>query len=1293
MYRLSGISPSDPDNAEFSYGEYNVQLLAFQNHLTNNYFLLDAYLDPGMYVLTEGGPGTTVNVQLPAYPLQEIVISPEHGTNNAPVDQVDRAPQTDTLPQGWSLLGQGFRTTFYHVLAPLSAQPSGGIQTSVVGLSLQQSDMIVLKGNQADSGTLTVWSAGDELNPYVLVGDSFLEPVTASTPPANYVAEVDASTTQPQEEYWLRFQRSILDGNADVLVGFTVPMSGTPDLDVTDLHLEPDNGMTRVDITVENIGYADAGATSALYQFTDGTGHVIPSSSLPEAAVAARGEQTFSFTFQPDSVADKVQFTANSPPAFTEPNYVNNSQTVTLSQYDRAAPTVTLSLADPSMSYDPNIWGRYISGSDNGGPHSDILADVEDPVADPTGNLYQVWAYVPAYGENVGQGQLFIQNVSSPNGQLLISKDFQFSQLLPTNAKNNPNLFQVTAEDVYGLKSIEADRKVVVVARPSWLTGPGSTIAWDEPNRQYLIGFHKALIDYDKDVSQILLGDSAAPGAIPLIGSAQNEFLVRLDSDMVAGLNPGPTINGQVNGQLTLTVLGQSVLNETFQGSDQLTPNISIYVSLVLSGQDLSANILKVSFQFHDLNLLQYQTPAIPLFTYGIPGVLNLNLNIKFLINVMLNAGVSFGLPLNGPPDIDLLAPTYVSPSIMLGARLSGAAQVLGFDVASISGEVDFTLTVTIGLNTTDPGVGVPLTDFLSDPLSHLAVSVTGQVGVNFEADVLGLEVFSFSPTFAPFVIAGTPGIPITTFPTLAPAPVYDPATPVTGTSPMGTVTPDPRPNVVIDQTSGAGMYVQVVDATSNPSDLRGNLSFATMPVGGGPWSNPVILDQSENVTNPVLALTHDQAGSTTPGAPAVVVYQANSISNLTDFNSFLKAQDIRYRYWDGTAWQSEQALTSDTLFDSTPVVAFNSSGQGLTAWTRNGNEMPMTTALDRTKDEIAVAVWDPVHHVFLAPVQLTIPTPAGDSNTCPAVFAAADGTLYVTWICTDATGVTTPMVSYYSGGSWSQPQVLPTTGLPTGATLGSLAMGSDGAGRIDLLMTSTVSNPNTTTNPPDPNVPNPSPTVTTTLYNRVSSAANFLNSTPLETVTSGSNYSFLSTTNDNTGNLIAYWEQSDGQTNDVYAAVRSADGAWSDPAPLSNDHGLKYAPVPGGGRQRRLRDRLRDQTGSRYGHYCAWNFHTRDRVPATSGAGGPSDDHPHEQWRGYDPGQARARAGLFGTSELRGGARRARRHPGRGSGPDPQSRPGRHLGRHPVLRRHPRPGRRPRGRDATDLSRRRPYL
>src|SRR5262249_15588123 len=136
--------------------------------------------------------------------------------------------------------------------------------------------------------------------------------------------------------------------------------------------------------------------------------------------------------------------------------------------------------------------------------------------------------------------------------------------------------------------------------------------------------------------------------------------------------------------------------------------------------------------------------------------------------------------------------------------------------------------------------------------------------------------------------------------------------------------------------------------------------------------------------------------------------------------NQALSGQEIRARYFDGQTWHDEAALTSDALYDSNPVVAFNDAGRGVVAWTSNTSYKPFTDAgLDRKSNEIAVAVWDPAAHAF-GPAQVL--TSDDESDSRPVVFAAQDGMLYAVWIHEDAAAKSSLLYSVYDGGAWSKP-------------------------------------------------------------------------------------------------------------------------------------------------------------------------------------------------------------------------------------------------------------------------------
>jgi hypothetical protein len=133
-------------------------------------------------------------------------------------------------------------------------------------------------------------------------------------------------------------------------------------------------------------------------------------------------------------------------------------------------------------------------------------------------------------------------------------------------------------------------------------------------------------------------------------------------------------------------------------------------------------------------------------------------------------------------------------------------------------------------------------------------------------------------------------------------------------------------------------------------------------------------------------------------------------------------------------------------------------------------------------------------------------------------------------------------MFSKYTGGAWSAPAVLPTTGLPAGGKISGLAIGSDGGNRIHVLLAHSVTDANGV--------------VTSRLYSRSTTSINFSQPTAVEIVAQDSNFSGLKTTNTPDGALMVYWEQGDGVVNDIYASkigpFPSGPTTWSAPMKLT---------------------------------------------------------------------------------------------------------------------------------------------
>jgi hypothetical protein len=1143
---------------------YDLTLVDYENLADNDLFqhlAFTAYLEPGLYALqVMNTSGANIFAHLPADPVEEIVLDPNFGDSNSPgLRAADRADAGAKIVQDFgqhTALLESFRTRVFHVVAPPGSQDH--LIANAFSLDYEAASP------ENGTASLAVWTRPDSNSPYgtpasdpkvpdqVLDGPNTPNPLTDFTP-----GQASAKDAPPGSEFWISFNRHALGGSAKVTAKFDVPVSGMADLTVPQLDLLPDNGQTRVVVTAENRGFAPAKDTSSLYEFSDASQSPIKWTQAlkNQQSLWPFTGQTWTPEWQPKTREDQVHFVTdyvkgNANGNVPESNEKNNEARITLKQKDHNAPTVTgLTLGTPSMNLatDPNTWGRFVADNPNdnpifsGGPHSDIVVSIHDP----DGNLLAAVGDLPRTGHAAQTGVPFTFNAqANATDATFTVPDFHFWDLLPTNGFNNPNLIHVQAVDTYGLKSDVLLQHIQVIPHPSWVTD----FRWDEPNRKYQLGFHQSLINFEESTYQ-LVGASQADD-VPVLGKLDNLFVIRMDAGADLSLNPSEGSNGAISARAELKVAGQDVFNYQFDGSYSPDDHLNFDLKLAVDGQTLDP-ILKFTVHFINYQIYHYQSQEIPIYSYGINGVADLNINVSFAIDVTFDAAVSIGIEVDsqGHPTLGLMAPTFIKPQATVHGNVSGEAEVLHFPLAKVTGSVDLSLIPEIGLDAPDNHL-VSLQQIFGDPpqsiLQNTAFRVQGGIGVSFEADILWWTVWSFSPpeiTFDIASIANTPGAPLESL-MLNPWPVNPPQpTSLIGDSPVGVYKLDPQPNLVIDPVTGDALYVQV-DTTPGPQGPHGNLVFARRT--GGVWAAATPIPQPEQVSNPALALTHDQAG-----APAVVVYAAmkppadptKQIGDMT-INQVLTGQEIRSRYFDGTSWHDEQPLTADSLYDSSPVVSFNSSGLGVTAWTHNANTTPMTDNLDSQSNEIEVAVWDPNTHSWLPPQILT--SLSADSQ--PSVFAAEDGMLYLAWL-RQVNSATVPMYSIYTGGTWSAPAQLATEGLPTGGVIRSLALGSEAPGRMNVLMADVCKQADGTS--------------ASVLYNRPSTSADFTSPAIVETVAQGTSFSFLHTVPDPQGGLIVYWQANNGLTDNVYSALLgpTPGSAWSRPQRLTSSDQLEFTP------------------------------------------------------------------------------------------------------------------------------------
>ena len=224
---------------------------------------------------------------------------------------------------------------------------------------------------------------------------------------------------------------------------------------------------------------------------------------------------------------------------------------------------------------------------------------------------------------------------------------------------------------------------------------------------------------------------------------------------------------------------------------------------------------------------------------------------------------------------------------------ISGEIEILGFDIASLTGAINLGITPAVGLDA-GPDELVPFDEFLD----HLCFQITGEVYGSISAEVVGIEVFEFDlpsvdlpfdnscsfPRRSGRQLGGTFAIP-------------------SGDDPVATIKDYAYPALVIAPITSQGRNVQLVDADPRPEVVRQVLASSLYAGGMSPWTTlSEIPEPGQHLSQPMLALTNDGLGE-----PAVVVYQSVAIppsgnpAELTS-NEFFAAQELRYRYYDGSA-------------------------------------------------------------------------------------------------------------------------------------------------------------------------------------------------------------------------------------------------------------------------------------------------------------------------------------------------------------------------------------------------------
>ncbi|MCA9197526.1 MAG: hypothetical protein KDA87_08315 [Planctomycetales bacterium] len=1153
---------------------------------------LNTELDPGAYALEVVGNGPMeISIDTPTPIVETITLDPNFGISSLPGLTVHDDNRIFGAGGFASVSTSGGKP---HNLLPEYRQALFQVTTGTGARGFGMADAVATDVGDAetfqrdDLAFFSWWRNGaaiDQFERTFTLQTSTLNPTRDN----NGVLKVNEATVSatsgigPHETLYLALNRANLNASVDVSASFPVPFSGTPDLVVLPIVLTPNHGETRVGINVTNIGYAPAFANASEYSVKDDSQNNPQlkwvTSTMQTATLGPFGSSLRLLEWDPITTTDEVKFEVDVNNTVNELDEDNNVADEILSSVNQFAPeVVSFELANPDRDgmqgpqTDPqgNIWGRYIvnvAGTDN-----QMVFQVKDD-DDLT----------------LGKDDIYKSYIINPNQiTIAFNSDHQHSHpfvpknLQPTSGEN-PNEYVLYTKDIWGLESERIIRVANVVARPGWLTsttnGISTSLTFDKNTNEYLVQFENRLVDYNKTLNQMLSTD------VPFIGTKENQFLVSVSTEANVSLDPSQDIFVPIEAQAKLKILGNTVFDVTYDGNTPATDHIALLANLDIDPQTVEATAFFVSFRMEDLPVLDYNSPEIRLFSYGIPGLASLNANLLINVAADLDAGVTVAFdaaaladPLQLTP-LGVARPTFVGLDLNPSLTIEGEAELFGFlDIATISGSIGLNLSLDVGLKAdgSQPNDIVKFEDFFS----NLDVELSGSLTLATEASVLGFEVWDYEWESPPLFsvgdvytwdeydqFVGNSTTVAAEFPDpdlmardengnpmeFAPPPAV--TTPATGSQSLGELKMRSQPQLILDQ--DAGLFLQLVDVGNG----RSNLAYATR--NNYEWDDSLVtLSQPEHVSNPVAALFADERNR-----PALVTYQATALPDLfapnVTFDEFANAQEIRYRYFDGESWNAEQTLESNGRFDGNPAIAFNSADQGVLAWTHNSNATPLQSPFT---NEIHVATWNSQTHSWSASKALTNdPNGSLASDTRPAVFMDESGTATVVWLRNaDTTQGTEIWFSQASTGTWSTPAKLETLGIE-GQRITQLAINSAGKDqtgqvRLDVIFAAVAYESMPTEN----SAANETVAVSRLLHRTAATEA-FTVPTGVQTIHQGANYSYLKTLQTADG-LTAYWQQSDGNVNEIFASSTSVaegrPGGWSSPVQISQSDALEIAPV-----------------------------------------------------------------------------------------------------------------------------------
>lgn len=1108
---------------------------ANRNNVSNGQHELSVWLERGVYAVMAFTASNTAGglvADLPDYPLIPLAISPQDG--NA----------TDWFMQGLDEQGdvsphEQFRTIYYAVQAPAASRGPFIVKGEVFGALAN-----------LGATTLQVWDARDGvdggfISPLSLLSSDLTTADGLIVPVTNSEATATNTFTPPFEPLFIGLHRNNMPGDVNVNVNFDVPESGVPDYKVFPLTLLADDATTRGDILIQNVGYGSADSTTSQFQIFDDLSQTWKTLSFKEErGLGSFSSRVRSLNAVPNDNHDRFRYVVDigqmvDPDVagfgdIDEVDESNNGQftIANLFDYDKHKTRVGLSIDfnldgidDPGVTdTDPfaltGTWGRYFSGVDLPLEVTYLIEDLDEIPDDGISEIARAFETGPVFPPIGGVIQDQARFVKTDE----VRSTFFPINLLPKTDPNvgDTNTITFFARDRWGVPSDLITRTIHVEAFPDWLLpveADDEFLTFDPQQQNYVIAYRNSLLE----VPETTLGPD-----VPLFGNLPSNLLFQIGADGVVSPDPTQPVDVAPFALIDITILGYDIINEKFTTPYQATNNLTFTADLQIDSTTLESLNFFVTAQLAGLPLLNYESPEIPLFSYGIPGVAEIKASLQFIVNAALDAALTLALPQTpNSPFLELGTPTFVGPTVAVGVQFNGDIEIFGFDLASLYGSVSLALLPRIGL-ALPGGQSIPVIDFFDHDCLDIDGQIIGQIG----AELLGIDVFSTTFSSPQFDIASEPGgcvvntspqSQINSAPQLIQSIQSDPVTVVSstlnGNSPVGIVRDLAQPQLVVGHSTSRGQFIQTVDVAAGAA-VHSSLAYATRGPNGNWTSLTTVPDPTKHIINPVLRLTN--------AAPdqSVVVYSALDTTvpvESQSFNDFLSGQNLYYRTSDGVTLGAEQVLSVAAGQDFNPVTTFNSSGQGLVVWKTDSNTAPVSAVgRDRSTLGVRVAPFDPVAGTFGASTAL--PTGANGIGDITA-FVAEDGTNYVVWV-QDVTfdpsnylnNQNALMISTSSDGIvWTTPAELELTQLPASSgTIGEVELIGVDNGRLDLLFTWSGSEESGNQ-------------IESRLMQRSALLSNVTAAVAPTTVLANADVSELQTVLGPDGNRTAYWRQSSG--------------------------------------------------------------------------------------------------------------------------------------------------------------------